>query len=74
MYQLIQGKIVPQAIVNAAPLKWPGLTFAPINLWSFPAAWKREMTEFPPAPALSTQDNTASYQVNPLIRRIMSYR
>jgi hypothetical protein len=23
-------------------LSWPPLTFAPINLWSFPAAWKSQ--------------------------------
>lgn len=59
---------------KSASLQWPSLTFAPINLWSFPAAWKRGMKEFPPAPPAAPTENSGSYQVNPLIQRIMSYR
>ncbi|KVP75408.1 hypothetical protein WJ96_06715 [Burkholderia ubonensis] len=54
-------------------VQWPHLAFAPINLWSFPAAWKRDPTEFRPTPEQVTQASTA-HQVNPLIRRILSHR
>ncbi|KVP39637.1 hypothetical protein WJ87_05280 [Burkholderia ubonensis] len=73
MDQLIQGKIMSQAIAPTS-VKWPSLQFAPINLWSFPAAWKRDPAEFRPAPALATQDSASHHQVNPLIRRILSHR
>lgn len=61
-----------QAIANAS-VEWPQLQFGPINLWSFPAAWKREPVEARPAPLFATKDHMSS-QVNPLIRRILSHR
>lgn len=61
-----------QAIASSS-VEWPHLQFGPINLWSFPAAWKREPVEDRPTPIFATKDNTSS-QVNPLIRRILAHR
>jgi hypothetical protein len=57
-----------------AAVEWPRLAFAPINLWSFPAAWKRESTDFRAAPVQVTQVSNAQHQVNPHIRRLLAHR
>lgn len=63
---------MPQALVSVAA-QWPSLSFGPINLWSFPAAWKFDEPEQCRAPVLASKDKTVP-QVNPLIRRILSSR
>jgi hypothetical protein len=73
MYQQSKERTMSHAVMPA-PVQWPRLAFAPINLWSFPAAWKRERSEFHPAPMPVTKVSTTQNQVNPLIRRILSHR
>jgi len=55
-----------------APLQWPRLDFAPVNLWSFPAAWKLELTVA--RPAVEQMTKVSNHQVNPHIRRLLSHR
>ncbi len=61
---------IMQATVNTS-VEWPRLSFGPINLWSFPAAWKRD--ELPSAQSFMPKVS-GSHQVNPLIARILSHR
>jgi len=60
-----------QAVMPAA-IAWPRLDFAPVNLWSFPAAWKLELTAV--RPVVEQVAKVSAHQVNPHIRRILSHR
>lgn len=52
---------------------WPTLHFGPINLWSFPAAWRRDLTikvAEPQAPAQKARMSSA----HPFIRMVTAHR
>lgn len=52
-------------------LDWPTLNFGPINLWSFPAAWKRQELA---SPVQVVKPSSVSQQVNPVVRQILANR
>lgn len=56
-----------------ATVTWPNLQFGPVNLWSVPAAWKRDPLVSRPIPAPALR-NGEPHQVNPHIRRILANR
>ncbi len=60
------------ATANAS-VEWPSLAFGPVNLWSLPAAWKRDLQPALPTPAVSHQ-RCQPRQVNTTIRHLLSFR
>lgn len=53
-------------------ISWPMLQFGPVNLWSLPAAWKRDVV--PALTHVPVPKAPVAHQVNPQIRRILANR
>lgn len=54
---------------------WPQLSFGPINLWSFPAEWRRQGLHVGWASHESqTTKKAARPQVHPTIRAVLNHR
>lgn len=57
---------------------WPSLTFGPINLWSFPANWRREGSQatwaLRPTPAPVSVAGESKALVHPMIRAVLNHR
>lgn len=57
----------------SAAISWPMLEFAPVNLWSLPAAWKGD-PETPRNTRANASQSSGQFQVNPHIQRILANR